>query len=376
MGAAEESAPRADVVVVGAGIVGCTVALRLAQAGAKVVVLERSVPGAEASSVAAGILGPAIEAHAPGLGLALGIRGRERHQALAAELLDAHGIDVGFRRCGVMRVAWTERDARALDEQATMLAGEGIRVERLHGREAIEREPSLRDGALVAFDLPDEAQIEPKALLRAVALAAERSGARFVTGSVVRRVRVEHDRVAGVELESGMLDAPTVVVAAGSWTTLVGGLPIAKGAIYPVRGQVISTHTRTPLFRRIVFSDGGYVVTRPDGRVVIGATSEDVGFARDSTLAGIAELIARGVAIAPGLAGASLDEHAVSFRPATRDALPLVGRSGPDGLVVASGHYRNGILLSAITADLVADLVVRGHTAKELDALDPLRFGP
>lgn len=376
MGAAEESAPRADVVVVGAGIVGCTVALRLAQAGAKVVVLERSVPGAEASSVAAGILGPAIEAHAPGLGLALGIRGRERHQALAAELLDAHGIDVGFRRCGVMRVAWTERDARALDEQATMLAGEGIRVERLHGREAIEREPSLRDGALVAFDLPDEAQIEPKALLRAVALAAERSGARFVTGSVVRRVRVEHDRVAGVELESGMLGAPTVVVAAGSWTTLVGGLPIAKGAIYPVRGQVISTHTRTPLFRRIVFSDGGYVVTRPDGRVVIGATSEDVGFARDSTLAGIAELIARGVAIAPGLAGASLDEHAVSFRPATRDALPLVGRSGPDGLVVASGHYRNGILLSAITADLVADLVVRGHTAKELDALDPLRFGP
>ncbi len=365
-----------DVVVVGAGLVGCTIAYRLARAGAKVTVLERSVPGAEASSVAAGILGPAIEAHQAGPALTLGLRSRERHAELAAELHEALGIDVGFRRCGVMRVALDETEAATTSAQATMLEAEGVRVERLDAEEARRREPSLSPEVRLAVDLPDEAQVEPTILLRAVAIGAERLGVRFRSGSLVRRVRIEADRTVGVELDDGFLAAETVVVAAGSWTSLVPGLPIASSAVYPVRGQVLHTVTRPPLFRRIVFGAGGYVVTRPDGRVVLGATMEDVGFAKQATLAGIAELIARGVRVAPALASAPLEDHAVSFRPATRDNLPIIGLPGPDGLVIASGHYRNGILLSAVSGDLVTDLVVHRRRGPELDALDPNRFGP
>jgi len=370
-----------DVLVVGGGIVGCVAALRLRQAGLAVTLLERSVPGAEASSVAAGILGPAIEAHDTGHGglaspmLALGTKSRERHFDLARELLDEHGIDVGCRRCGVLRVAFGDDDAE-LESHAAFLESAGVRVRRMSGAMARDIEPNLADSVTAAFELPDEAQVDPSALVRAVAIAAERAGVVFRTGAIVRGIRIDAGRVVGVDLDQGSLDAATVVVAAGSWTSLVPGIPIESTSVYPVRGQVLRTVTRPPLFRRIVFGAGGYVVTRPDGRVVLGATTEHVGFAREATLGGLVELASRGARIAPSLASAPLVDHAVSFRPATRDALPIIGTTGPSGLVIASGHYRNGILLAPITADLVTDLVAHGRRAPELDALDPGRFGP
>lgn len=363
-----------DVLVVGGGLVGCTTALRLRQAGLSVTVLERSVPGAEASSVAAGILGPAIEAHEPSPLLALGVASRELHFALARELLDEHGIDVGCRRCGVLRVSIDENDR--IDDQFELLAAAGIRVRRVDAREARELEPNLTERVVSGFELPDEAQVDPRALVRAVAIAAERAGVVFRIGSVVRSLRRAGDRVVGVELDTEPLDADTVVVAAGSWTSLVPGVPMPQATIVPVRGQVLTTSSRPPVFRRIVFGDGGYVVTRPDGRVLLGATTEHVGFAREATLAGLVELAGRGARLAPSLADAPLLEHAVSFRPATRDALPIIGTAGPQGLVIASGHYRNGILLAPITADLVTGLVAHGQRPPELDALDPRRFGP
>lgn len=364
-----------EVLIVGGGLIGCTVALRLRQAGVAVTVLERSVPGAESSSVAAGILGPAIESHAIGPMLALGTRSRERHEALAHELRDEHGIDVGFRRCGVMRVA-LPGDEADVEHHAALLEGAGVRVERLSAAEARAREPGLSPEVVSAFDLPDEAQVDPKLLVRAVAVAAERAGVRFRVGSTMRALRVEADRVRGVSLDDGSLDADTVVLAAGSWTSTLPGLPFAPNTIQPVRGQILTTSTRPPLFRRIVFGAGGYLVTRPDGRLLVGATSERVGFARETTLGALAELTAIGVRVAPSLAEAPLLDHAVSFRPGTSDSLPMIGTAGPAGLVVASGHYRNGILLAPITADLVTDLVARGLRPPELDALDPTRFGP
>lgn len=246
-----------DVIVIGGGVMGCSVALRLAQTGLRVTVLEQSIPGAEASSVAAGILGPAVESHSPGLGLSLGQRSRERHRELADELREEHGIDVGFRRCGVMKVAFGIDDRTAIDAQATMLAQEGVRVERLAGDEARRREPNLSPDVVSAFDLPDEAQLDPRTLLRALAIAAERAGATFRTGSTVRGILVRHDRVEGVSLEGEVLPAAKVVVCAGSWTSLVPGLALPRDAIFPVRGQIVASSSRPPVFRRIVFGAGG-----------------------------------------------------------------------------------------------------------------------
>ncbi|MBC7174351.1 MAG: FAD-dependent oxidoreductase, partial [Polyangiaceae bacterium] len=273
-----------DVLVVGGGVMGCAVALRLAQAGLRPTVLERSIPGAEASSVAAGILGPAMEATADGPMLRLGIESRERHAALAEELRTSHGIDVGFRRSGLLAIALDEAEATALRARASMLEAAGISARLLDAAETRAIEPGCNAEVLLGLELPDEAQLDPRALLPALSIAAERAGATFRTGSTVRGILRDGDRVRGVSVDDGNLEAPRVVVAAGSWTTLVPGLDLPASTVHPVRGQIVATRTRPPVFRRIVFGAGGYVVTRPDGRVLCGSTVEHVGFQREVTV--------------------------------------------------------------------------------------------
>ena len=187
-------------------------------------------------------------------------------------------------------------------------------------------------------------------------------------------MNVEGGRVRGVQLGDEALEADRVVVAAGSWTTLIPGLPFESETIYPVRGQMIATHTRPPIFRRVVFGAGGYVVTRPDGRVLCGSTMERVGFARGITFGGMADVIGKATRIAPALA-ASCDRRAlVELSPGTPDGLPLVGETRIEGLFVASGHYRNGILLAPLTAELIADAMAGNSVQAGARRFRPHRF--
>lgn len=362
------------MIVVGGGLMGCSVAYRLAKDGARVLVLERSVPGAEASSAAAGILGPTVESFDDALALQLGRRSRELHAELAEELDELFGVDVGFRRCGVVKVALEEHEVAELDQQAESLRVQGVRCDRWNAEELRKQEPSCNPEALGALSMAEDAQVEPRKLLSAVALGAERDGVRFRSGSTVRAIRIESDRARGVDLGSETVDADRVVVAAGSWTTLVPGLLFDSETIFPVRGQMITTHTRPPIFRRIVFGAGGYVVPRPDGRVLCGSTMERVGFQRGITFGGMADVIGKAVRIAPSLRDAPIESHWSSFRPGTPDGLPLVGESRIEGLFLASGHYRNGILLAPLTAELIADAMGGRPSSREADALSPRRF--
>ncbi len=353
---------------------GCSVAYRLAKDGARVTVLERSIPGAEASSAAAGILGPAVESFDDALALQLGRRSRELHATLAEELDEQFGIDVGFRRCGVLKVAFGEAELAELDEQAERLRVQGVRADRWSAETLVREEPACNREALGALSIPEDGQVEPKKLLSAVALGAEREGVTFRTGSTVRAVNATGRRVRGVQLTDEALDGDRVVVAAGSWTTLIPGLPYDTETIFPVRGQMVTTQTRPPLFRRVVFGAGGYVVTRPDGRVLCGSTMERVGFQRGTTFGGMADVIGKATRIAPSLSTASIESHWSSFRPGTPDGLPLVGETHIEGLFVASGHYRNGILLAPLTAELVAAAMSGEVASREAQALSPRRF--
>jgi glycine oxidase len=363
-----------DVIVVGGGLMGCSVAYRLAKDGARVTILERSIPGAEASSAAAGILGPSVESFDDAFALQLGRRSRELHAELAEELEEYFAIDVGFRRCGVLKIALDEGELDALERQAESLTVQGVRCERWSAEELAREEPSCNPEALGALSMAEDAQVEPKKLLSAIALGAEREGATFRTGATVRSIDVEGGRARGVELDNETLRADRVVVAAGSWSTLIPGLPVDSDTIYPVRGQMITTRTRPPLFRRIVFGAGGYVVTRPDGRVLCGSTMERVGFQRGTTFGGMADVIAKAIRIAPSLHSAAIESHWSSFRPGTPDGLPLVGESHIEGLFVASGHYRNGILLAPLTAELIAEAMAGAPESREALALSPKRF--
>ena len=343
---------------------GCASALALAERGADVVVLERAVPGAEASSAAAGILGAQVELHGRQDDAALFVRARDAWRAWAVALRDASGIDVGWRASGVLRVAWTEAERAELADEVAWQAARGLRAELVDGRRARDIEPELTPDLLAAAYYPDDAQVDPPALLRALmAILGRHPRVTVRSGATVERLLVEHDRCEGVVLDDGELRAPATVLAAGSWSSLVPGVPVAVPSVRPVRGQIVLLDERPPRVRTIVFGAGGYVVPRGDGRVLCGSTMENVGFRREVTAAGVHGILGSALAVVPSLGGAQLAGTWSNFRPHAQ-AGALVGASPMAGLFLATGHHRNGILLAKVTADTVADAVLARSTCR------------
>jgi len=364
-----------DVAIIGGGIMGSAVALRLAQRGVPVTVIERGIPGAEASSAAAGILGPQMEAEGPGPLLELGLQSRALYPALAGELRELTGIDVGYDRSGVLAVAFDEAGAQRLQARQAWQRARGLRVDALSGDEARQLEPALGPSVRAALAFPDDAQVVARELARAFSQAAAVAGAKFSTGRYVRRVRIEGGRATGVELDGETLPAGVVVVAAGSWSGLVEGAGVSPAVVRPARGQLVSIETRPPLFRHVVSAPGGYLVPRRDGTVLAGSTVEMVGFHKQVTVGGLATILTLARTLVPGLADAPVTGSWSNFRPYTEDHLPVLGKTPVEGLVLATGHYRNGILLAPITAQVIAELVATGRSPIDLAPFSVLRFG-
>jgi len=358
---------------------GSAVALRLAQRGIRTTVIERGIPGAEASSAAAGILGPQMEAHGPGPLLELALKSRALYPALAAELRDATGIDVGYDRSGVLALALDEAGAAELTARAVWQRARGLRVNALSGDEARSREPALADAVVAALELPDDAQVNARELARAFSQAAAAAGARFLTGRYVRRVVVTQEggtaRATGVELDGETLHADTVVVAAGSWSGVVEGAGVPSTVVRPARGQIVAIETRPPLFRHVVSVHGrGYLVPRRDGSVLAGSTLEMKGFRKEVTVGGLAAILSLAATLVPALAEAPVTGTWSNFRPYTEDHLPVLGPTAVRGLVLATGHFRNGILLAPITAQAIADLIATGRAGIDLTPFSVSRF--
>jgi glycine oxidase len=353
------AAVKDDALVLGAGVMGCAVAFELARRGARVTVLERSVPGAEASSAAAGMLGAQAEAHEEGDFLNLCLRSRARFPAWADALRDATGIDVEHRVCGILRVAHDEDAATQLAMDVAWQNEMGLSADLFEGDLAREIEPALGKTVIAAAQFPRDGRVDPPAWLRALRIGAERAGARFRLGAVVRRVVSEGGRAIGAELEDGeRLLAGNVVVAAGSWSTLVEGTGVPTAAIKPARGQIVQLLVPSPVQHTIVWGPRAYLCPRDDGRVLVGSTLEFVGYQRGVTAKAVRDLIDAAIADVPALEHAAFDRAWSSFRPYTKDELPLLGRTGIDKLWFASGHYRNGILLSPITGEVITALVL------------------
>lgn len=362
-----------DSVIIGGGVMGSAIALRLAQAGQKVLVLEKSIPGAEASSAAGGILGAQIEAEHDGPTFRLCLESREDWCSLAEELREATGVDVGYRRCGLLQVALEGDDTGFLEEKLAWQRQAGLPVEDLDG-DAIRRlEPDLGPKVMRGLHFPGDAHVDPRKIARALPMAAERAGATF-RSAPVRRVVVEEGAVRGVRIDGETIAAANVVVAAGAWTSLVEGIGLAAEVVQPVRGQMLRLDHRQVRLSRIVFSRRGYVVPRGDGTFVAGSTMERAGFEKKVTGGGIASILGNVLGLVPGLADGELAETWSGLRPAPVDGTPLMGCGAARGLFIASGHHRNGILLTPATARLLAEAVLSGTEPEALRPFSPSRF--
>lgn len=346
------------VAIIGGGVMGCATALALADRGADVVVLERAAPGAEASSAAAGILGAQAELHGRGEDAGLFLRARDAWGPWARHLRELTGIDVGHRVSGALRVAFNAEEQAQLAHEVAFQRERGLSAELLDGHLARAVEPALSDHVIAAAHFEGDAQVDPQMLLRALTTALARSRRIAVrAGTTVERLLVVGDRCVGVKLDDGEARADATVLAAGSWSSLVPGVPAAVPAVRPVRGQIVLVDERPPAVSTIVFGAGGYVVPRGDGRVLCGSTMEHAGFRKEVTVAGVHAVLGAALACVPGLGAAQVVTAWSNFRPHAEGDRPLVGASPLPGLFLATGHHRNGILLAKVTADEVAAVV-------------------
>lgn len=373
------SAP--DVLFVGGGVIGLSAAWRLARAGAAVTVIDAGFDG-RASWAAAGMLTPVTEAYwGEDALLALTVGSMARWPSFATDLEHATGHDIGLELDGVLAVGLDTDDVAVIDDLHSLHLDHGLASTRLRSRECREHEPLLSPQVRGGLFAPNDGAVDPRRLVDALDVACRDAGVDLRTGHV-ERFALDGDRVTGVVMGDEMLSAGTSVLAAGSWSSLLDAVPGAVDVpVRPVYGEVIRLRERTPdhtpshTIRAVVRGQHVYIVTRRSGEIVVGATSLERGYETRVTANGTYELLRDALSIVPSLAEAEFVEVIAGLRPGTPDNAPLVGHAGVDGLIVATGHYRNGILLTPITADAVAAIVTGTEPPVEVAAAcNPARF--
>jgi glycine oxidase len=363
-----------DVLIVGGGIIGTLTAVALARRGARAAVVERGEPCREASWAGAGILSPIYPWLYPEALSRLVNRSLALYPDLVAELTAASGVDPQLRATGLIIPVFRAAEWAGLAPALPWSERFGWPVRRLKGPEAREAEPCLAEGVLGAVFWPEVGQIRNPRLARAAQGTARALGVTFHTGEEVTGFEREGGRVTAVRTRTGRLAAARVLLAAGSWS---GALAEAAGfelPVAPVKGQILLLKAEPGRLRRIVKHDRAYLVPRADGRILVGATMEMAGFDRRTTLEGLHFLSGALLEMAPALADAEVERHWTGFRPGTPDGLPYLGRlPGLDNLYVATGHYRNGVILAPATAEALACLLTDAAPPVALDAFAPDR---
>ncbi len=354
--------PSYEVAVVGGGVVGLACAWRARQQGLSTVLLERERAGAGASGVAAGMLAPVTEADFGEQSLlGLNLAGLRRWAPFAAELSERSGLEPEYRESGALVVAADRDDAEELRRLADLQASLGLDADWLSGRECRRLEPGLSPRVPGGIEAPREAHVDPGATVEALRAAFLAAGGELLEGVDVEEVRLDAtgSRVAGLALGNGQyVEVEQMVGAAGTWSGLLEGLPSeVVPPVRPVKGQILTlraTEGRAPLAGRLVRTPRCYLVTRRDGRVVVGATTEERGFDVRVTAEGVFRLLEAAREVLPDVDELDFVAARAGLRPVTPDNAPVVGRTEIDGLLWATGHGRNGVLLAPITAEAIA----------------------
>ena len=335
-----------DVLIIGGGIIGLATAIALSQKGANVTVVERDFCGRGATWAAAGMLAPEAERLEGDL-LEFGIRSREMYPQWIANLMRLSGQDCGYWCCGMIAPVLEESDRQVISQHPKYINRE----------ESRKRQSGLGEDILGSLWLPEDGQVNNRKLTQALLTTARSLSIKILEGTTVYQIVRDQKRVTHLDTSAGKLQSDRYVLATGAWTRSLLPLPIK-----PIKGQMLSVFDGDRKLQRVIYAPSCYIVPRQDGTIVIGATVEDNGFSQGNTAAGIAQLLNRAIAVYPAIADMQITETWWGFRPHAPNEVPLLGASDYENLILATGHYRNGILFAPITAKLITDFMVDGIT--------------
>jgi glycine oxidase len=370
-----------DVAVIGGGVIGASIAFELSAENLRTVVLDRQEPGREASWAAAGMLSPAPHVAEDSALTPLANESLRIYPEFIERIEEASGVGTRFERNGALEILFAESDDTERGHSVVRNEHLGVRCEALGLEQARELEPELNPGARAAMWFPEEATIEPRLLMDALLKAAQRRGVEIRANCAVTNLLFEGDRCCGVVAGGEKINAKQVIVAAGCFSqtiaenkTSASDMLARCAPTHPVRGQMIGLQVRGVKLRRVLRSKDRYVVPRQDGRIVAGSTLEDSGFRKNVSVDSVREIFESARKLVPALEGAEVVETWAGLRPGTPDGLPILGPTEVEGLLIATGHYRNGILLAPITAKLIREWIMGGKTEFDTDRFSPMRF--
>jgi glycine oxidase len=362
-----------DVAVAGGGVIGGAIALEVSRAGMRVGVFDRQQPGQEASWASAGILSPAPESPAMIAMVPLGKMSLALYPEFVVQVEEISGMNMGFRSKGALEALFSG-DAKA--ELSTIIAlhhGLGLKAEPLRAADARKLEPALSEDVEAAVLRPDERSVDNRILTSAVLEAARRSGAEIFADNGVKAIWREGQRCAGLILQNEKVEATWTIIAAGCFSAAIDGIA-AYAPLRPAKGQMVALRAEDVEIERVLWGEHIYLVPRNDGRILAGATVEYTGFDKRTTAGGIEKILSAAIELAPGLANARIEETWAGLRPDTPDHLPILGPTDMDGLLMATGHFRSGILLTPITARLIREWITEQSVSVDWDRFSPLRF--
>ncbi len=368
-----------DVLIIGGGIIGLALARQLRRKGIQnITILEKNPTcGMEASNAAAGMLAPQAETDKIDCFFNFCRESRDLYPNFAAELFEETGVDIELDRNGTLYAAFTEHDSAEIRKRFEWQKKAGLNVEFLSAEETRKAEPFISPDVREALYFPNDWQVENRKLLSALRRFAELNQIKIVESTEVKSLPTENGKITGAKTETENFFAEKVILTTGAWTSLIklgeNGSFFVK--VKPIRGQMLSFQTAKRLFTKVIYSPRGYLVPRVDGRILVGATVEDVGFDKNVTANGVEFLRENAMEIAPGLVNLKISESWAGLRPFAADGLPILGGFPEiENFFIATAHYRNGILLAPLTAKILAEKIVENCDSEYLEVLNPQCF--
>ena len=362
-----------DVAVAGGGLIGASIAFELASEGMRVAVFDAQNPGREASWASAGMISPAPESSVMASLLPISMASVQLYPEFLQRVEELSGKTVGYRKDGALDLLLNGAEQSEIDEILALHRGAGLRAEALSGPEAREIEPALTSELRAAVHRPDEASLDNRLFTEATLEAARRKGAEIFPGNGAKALWKERNTCKGLQLQEGRVEARWTVIAAGCFSACIKGVA-AYAPVTPAKGQMMALRCDSVNLKKDLWSGHMYLVPRHDGRIIAGSTVEYEGFDRNVTVAGMKKILGGAISLVPALESARIEETWAGLRPDSPDHLPILGPTDLDGLLIATGHFRSGILLTPITARLVREWVTTQKVSENWAPFSPMRF--